>query len=222
MTRDLIIYGAGTFGEAFLDIAHACGRNVVAFVDDAAGDGLCEVAGVPVIGEANVDKFSPDTVRFVSSIGDPQAREEAFQAMQFAGYRPDTLIHPGAQISPHATVGEGSVINTGTFVNRASSLGRGVLMSAGSVVAHHTQIGDFALIALGVSIGGSVIIGDRVFFGIGSTVSTNIGSIGDDVTVGAGAVVVNSVHAGQTMVGVPAAPLGNPIRAVENSSSEVA
>lgn len=222
MSRDLIIYGAGTFGEAFLDIAQACGRNVVAFVDDAAEGDSGELAGVPVYREPNVEVHPPGGVRFVSSIGDPRAREYAFGKMQAGGYKPDTLIHPGAHVSPHATIGEGSVINTGTFVNRASSLGRGVLMSAGSVIAHHTHIGDFALIALGVSIGGSVTTGSRVFFGIGSTISTNIGSIGDDVTVGAGAVVVRSVPEGQTMVGVPAAPMGAPIRAMDSFGPEVA
>jgi acetyltransferase-like isoleucine patch superfamily enzyme len=54
-----------------------------------------------------------------------------------------------------------------------------------------------------VSLGGSVSIGARALVGIGSTVLPGL-KVGDDAVVGGGAVVVRSVPAGATVVGVPA------------------
>lgn len=54
---------------------------------------------------------------------------------------------------------------------------------------------------------GPITIGDRVFLGQRSVVLGGV-SIGDGATVGAHAVVTRDVAAGQTVVGIPARPVG--------------
>jgi serine O-acetyltransferase len=82
----------------------------------------------------------------------------------------------------------------------------------GCIVIHGaTQIGDDCLIRQGVTIGnsgaedplGAPKIGNRVHIGAGAKLIGRI-SIGDDVIVGANAVVVRDVPAGVIVAGVPA------------------
>lgn len=54
--------------------------------------------------------------------------------------------------------------------------------------------------------GGHPIIGSNVFIGAHAIILGNI-KIGDHAIIGAGAVVINDVETGQTVVGVPAHPI---------------
>jgi UDP-3-O-[3-hydroxymyristoyl] glucosamine N-acyltransferase len=64
-------------------------------------------------------------------------------------------------------------------------------------------IGRDTLIVPGVVLGGSTIIGDRCFIGINATTRERI-SIGDDCTLGMGAVLLKSIGDGETWYGNPA------------------
>lgn len=97
-------------------------------------------------------------------------------------------IHPGAQIGP------------GFFIDHG----------AGVVIGETTIIGEDVTIYQGVVLGGTgkekgkrhPTIGDRVVISAGAMVLGNI-SIEEDCKIGAGAVVINSVPPGCTVVGVP-------------------
>lgn len=77
------------------------------------------------------------------------------------------------------------------------------------VIAHHTKIGRNTSMHQGVTIGVSgaaselPIIGDRVYFGAGCKVIGSI-KIGNDVVIGANAVVTKDVPDNAIVVGVPA------------------
>jgi serine O-acetyltransferase len=80
----------------------------------------------------------------------------------------------------------------------------------GIVVSGDAVIGDDVIIRNGVTIGlkkvgepGSPVIGNRVEIGAGAKVLGRI-HIGDDVLIGANAVVVRDVPAGHIAVGIPA------------------
>jgi serine acetyltransferase len=78
-------------------------------------------------------------------------------------------------------------------------------------VGHDARIGDFTTLTYGVHVSGWVHIGKRVFVGAGAVIINGTEdaplTIGDDVVIGAGAVVTKPVVAGLTVVGVPARPL---------------
>jgi len=84
------------------------------------------------------------------------------------------------------TIGSGCVIADGVFVG-SSDHDRG---------DRHQVHGS-----------GPIVIGDRVFLGQRSVVLGGV-TIGDGATVGAHAVVTRDVAPGQTVVGVPARPVG--------------
>lgn len=100
----------------------------------------------------------------------------------------------GIEIHPGATIGEKFFIDHGM----------------GVVIGETTIIGDNVLIYQGVTLGGTgkdtgkrhPTIGDRVTIGAGAKVLGNI-TIGSDSNIGAGSVVIDDVPEHSTVVGVP-------------------
>ncbi|MDD2336055.1 MAG: hypothetical protein PHD01_05730 [Geobacteraceae bacterium] len=99
------------------------------------------------------------------------------------------------EISEHARIGKGLYIaHTG-----------------GTIVAHGVSIGTYPSLHQHVTIGGAgrgdsyghPTIGDRVFFGAGCNVVGKI-TLGNDVAIGANAVVTKSARDNEVLVGLPA------------------
>jgi len=113
-----------------------------------------------------------------------KAREINYKAHRLTGCD----IHPGAQIGK------------GFFIDHAT----------GVVIGETTIIGDDVTIYQGVTLGGvssqkgkrHPTLGDRVVVGANATVLGNI-SIGNDVRIGAGSVVLKDVPNNSTVVGIP-------------------
>lgn len=101
----------------------------------------------------------------------------------------------GSDIPAQARIGNGLYLTHG---------GRGVVIHPGA------KIGDNAVINHQVTIGsdrtgnaGAPIIGDNVFIGVGAKVLGTL-SIGNNVKIGANAVVITDVADNSTAVGIPA------------------
>jgi len=100
----------------------------------------------------------------------------------------------GIEIHPGAKIGEGFFIDHGM----------------GVVIGETAEIGDNVLIYQGVTLGGTShqkvkrhpTLGNNVVVGVGAQLIGNI-YIGENTKIGAGSVVVNSVPANATVVGVP-------------------
>ena len=103
-------------------------------------------------------------------------------------------------------------ILTGIEIHPGAKLGERLFIDHGFgvVIGETAEIGDDVLIYQGVTLGGTGFergkrhptVGDRVVVGAGAAVLGNI-TLGNDSRVGAGAVVVHSVPAGATVVGIP-------------------
>jgi len=111
---------------------------------------------------------------------------------------------------------------TGIEIHPGAKIGRRLFIDHGMgvVIGETTEIGDDCLIYKGVVLGGTTLekkkrhptLGNRVIIGSNSTVLGAI-TIGDGARIGSGSVVVKSVPAGATVVGVPG-------RIVESLTSE--
>ncbi len=119
-------------------------------------------------------------------------RKNAFVAARFVSQFSRFLT--GIEIHPGATIGKRLFIDHGM----------------GVVIGETAEIGDDVLLYQGVTIGGTGSEGgkrhptlkNRVVVGTGASVLGNI-TLEDGVKVGAGSVVVHSVPAGSTVVGIP-------------------
>lgn len=101
---------------------------------------------------------------------------------------------------------------TGIEIHPGATIGKGVFIDHGMgvVIGETAIIGDYCLIYQGVTLGGTgkqsgkrhPTLGENVVVGAGVKVLGNI-SIGHDVRIGAGSVVLRDVPADCTVVGIP-------------------
>ena len=119
-----------------------------------------------------------------------------------------TVVHGTAWVSPGAIVEPGAVILAHAVVNHGAYVGRHAIVNSGAIVEHDVVVGAGSHVAPGAVIGGGARIGRGTFIGLGSRIRDRI-EIGEGVVVGMGAVVVGSVAAGSSVVGIPARTSGN-------------
>ncbi|MEM4260582.1 MAG: DapH/DapD/GlmU-related protein [Candidatus Woesearchaeota archaeon] len=115
----------------------------------------------------------------------------------------------GVIIEDDVEIGSNTCVDRGTLGN--TIIKRGTKIDNLVHVAHNVEIGEYCLIIANSMLGGSLKIGPYSWVAPSASLMNGI-SIGSDVTVGMGAVVVKSVEDGQTVAGVPARPLNEFIK----------
>ncbi len=152
---------------------------------------------------------------------DPAARTSIEVALGYPGvhavwgYR---LAHKMWQSSdrlklPARLISQGVRALTGIEIHPGAELGRRLFIDHGMgvVIGETAEVGEDVVIFHGTTLGGTSMspgkrhptVGNNVTIGAGAKVLGNI-TIGDDSSVGANAVVVKDVPAGSTAVGIPA------------------
>lgn len=211
MTGTLIIVGAGGHGRVAADCAHEMGLwKRIVFLDDHR-DVSCHQERWPVIGATNsvFELLEEGDVGFVA-IGNGEVRNGWISRLNDAGVKMATLIHPKAYVSQFSNIGAGTIVAAGACVNIGSEIAEGCIVNTGATVDHDCRLGRCVHVCPGANLAGNVIIENLSWIGIGSCIKQGI-HIGESVTVGAGSVVISDIEDRQTVVGSPAAPIGERI-----------
>lgn len=203
MTKRLAILGASGHGKVVAEIALDCGWRDIAFYDDAwpelSTNGSYEVVGDTASLVRQVRDFDGVHV----AIGNNRVRLEKYEYLRLQGAEFPILVHPRAVVSQSSSLGYGSVVMAGAVVNADTTISRACILNTGSSVDHDCIVGEGVHVSPGVNIAGGVILGNCSWIGIGAAV-VQCTSIGSDVIVGAGSVVLNDIADGMCVVGVPA------------------
>jgi UDP-perosamine 4-acetyltransferase len=186
----LIFYGAGGHARVAIEAARASGLKPAMVIDDEPKG--TELAGVEVVAASSVNWNKFGAFRFVVAIGDNSIRARVFDDLRKRGGTPATVIHPFSWISPTAKIGAGTVVFGGVVVNANSVIGENCILNTGCSVDHDGKIGSHAHLCPGVRLAGIVTMGERTMVGTGSCCIVGI-TIGSDVTIGAGSVVVRNL-----------------------------
>ena len=105
------------------------------------------------------------------------------------------VIGDDVEIGPNSTIRKSALDDT--------IIGSGTMIGALCNIGHNCEIGVNCILTCNVITSGSSIIGDKVFMGVSSIIRQGI-NIGDNATIGQGAVVITDVPIGETWVGNPA------------------
>ena len=188
----MILYGASGHAKVIMDTLEAIGMKIDYVVDDDAS--ISSLLGY------EVRRDSGHYDRAIVSIGDGRIRKEIVSRLEVREWV--KAIHPKATVSPHASIGEGTVVMARTVINSGAVISKHCIINTGATVDHDCVIGDYCHIAPGVHVSGGVDIGEGSWIGVGSCVKQGV-KIVKWVTIGAGSVVVKDIPDGVTAYGCP-------------------
>ncbi len=206
MPKDIVIIGGGAHAYSVGDLLSQDKEQgrILGYVDQKS-TGLA----FPYLGTDKELLDNPKIVKteIVLAMGigiNVKLRSRLFDVFKNEGFAFLTPIHATAFVNPTARLGEGTVVFPGAMIGPGVITGVNVVIHTQAVVEHRTQIGNHGYVSPGVMICGECRLGERNFLGARSTLVENI-ILADDVTVGAGAVVLKSwEESGVTLVGIPA------------------
>jgi sugar O-acyltransferase (sialic acid O-acetyltransferase NeuD family) len=201
--RKLLIVGSGGHGKVVADAAVEMGSwGKISFLDDKFPD-LQLVAGLSVIGTIDsaasfLDQYSD----LVIGLGNNELRLELIKRCSLIGFNIVNVIHPRSFVSKISQIGQGTVVFAQAVVNPGVKIGTGCIINTSATVDHDCHLADGVHISPGVNLAGEINIGRCSCVGIGSCAKQQI-SIGNNVIVGAGTVIIKDIPDNVTVVGVP-------------------
>ena len=154
MDRQLLIFGAGQYGQVLKEIAQATGRYAqLSFMDDKPNEG--------VIGKLDdYIKFAGLYQDAIVAIGNPEIRLKWIDILE-KYYHIPSMVHPSAYVSPSANIGKGTIVEPLAVVHTSVEIGKGCIISAGSVINHNAVLGDGVHVDCGCIIPARSVIEQR-------------------------------------------------------------
>jgi sugar O-acyltransferase (sialic acid O-acetyltransferase NeuD family) len=204
--KNLFIIGAGDLGreiESWFDLYSPDNvkYKIAGYLDDdpKALDGY--PSDYKILG--SIDDFVPAKNDWIIlAIANPETKEKLYRKLENrANFY--TFIPKNAIIGKNVEIDKGSIILPNSIISTNVKIGKCVIINIGSQIGHDVIIDDFSSLMANVDLGGGVHLGKKVFIGSNATIIPNI-SISENVKVGAGSIVINSIRKAQTIFGNPA------------------
>lgn len=199
MTRKILLIGGGGHCRAAIDVIEATGRYSILGLVEPNLKGSSSVLGYPVIGiDEDLSELLQETKFAIVTVGQikqANIRQTLFEKLKALDAIIPVIISPRAYVSPHAVLGDGTMVMHGAVINANAQVGMNNIINSLALIEHDVQIGDHCHISTGARLNGGVKIGDRCFIGSGAVVHHNV-RIGTGSIVGAGCVVSRDVTVG--------------------------
>lgn len=197
--KKIKIYGAGGHSRVVMDLAEVLGYTITKIFDDFA-DHTQPLTGDnrPSLSESK-ESFLSENEPLIIAIGDNHIRCSLADKVKSPFVK---LIHPNAEVSKYAELGDGTVVNAGGIIQAGAKIGRHVIINTGALVDHDSIVGDFAHISPNVALTGHVEVGEGSHIGAGAIIIPKV-KIGKWCIVGAGTVVIRDVPDYAVVVGNP-------------------
>lgn len=157
---DILVVGAGGFGQSVADAAIQSGQyRVKVFVDDRWAE-IQSIWGIPVIGPvASLAGRDGLPRHAIIAIGNNTHRRGLHDRLLTSGTELVSIIHPSAVISPHAKIGRGAMIMARAVVGTGAVVADGAIVNTCAIVDHHAQVHAFAHLGAGACMPGSSVLG---------------------------------------------------------------
>lgn len=202
LSTRVIIWGTGGHAVSVSETVRAAGGHIVGYVSE---DPLpTTFQDLPVFQELPQSEAG-EKVRVVVAIGDNWTREQIVTRLRTSHPEIEfpAFEHPSASVASTAKIAAGAIIMQGAIVGAAAEVGEHCLINTRASLDHESQLQAFSSLAPGAITGGRVRIGRRSAICIGAIIKHGV-EVGEDVVVGAGSYVHESLPARSVAYGTPA------------------
>ncbi len=196
VVRELVLVGGGGHAKACLDVIQTEGRFRVVGILDRPDFVGTNVLGIPIIG---TDEDAPTLANrglcfliAVGHIATPEPRIRLFKQLGELGAELPVIISPSAHVSPHAVIGEGTIVMHMAVVGPGARIGANCIINTRATVEHDAEVGDHCHIATGALVNGGCIVERGAFVGSGAVLRQGV-QVGECAVVGMGALVRRNV-----------------------------
>ena len=140
----------------------------------------------PTFSQVHLPKYTSTAngVFFNVGISNVQAKRQVIDRCIGIGWKPFTVVHPTAYVSPSCRLGNGVFVGPLGILSSNSTVGDHSIVHLHSSIGHDARIGEYCSILPGARISGNAIVGDRVLVGSNAFVNAGI-RIGHDCQVDA-------------------------------------
>lgn len=209
--KKIAIIGAGGFGrevKMLIDQINAVSQQYefIGYYDDGKENGIL-INGFPVLGKVSELNSVTEEVSVALALGNPVYKKNVVNLVANPKVTFETLIHPSVLIgNDEVSIGKGTVICAGNIITCNISIKDYVTLNLACTIGHDTIIENYVSLMPGVNVSGEVVLEEAVYVGTVAKIINQV-SIGNNTTIGAGAVVSKSIPENCTAVGIPAKPI---------------
>ncbi len=183
--NELIVLGFDGFAKAVIDSARGMNKYDSIVILDKKDNLEKEFADSKVVGTLDeLHDYYGKGYRFVyiANENDMEWRKEVAKKTKDIGFSFATIIDVSADISPEATIGDGTYVGKGCVVGPCVSIGENVILDTGSIIQSGSSIGDLSRVCTRGITEYDVKIGDMCYIGVTSVVVKNT-EVPDNTTV---------------------------------------
>lgn len=186
---NLIVIGAGGHAHACIDVIEQLEQYTISGLVGLPEEMHTQHLGYPVIAiDSDLQKLAKEYRYVFIAIGQiisPKIRTSLYQHVKELGFQLPTIISPSSYISPHASVGAGTIVMHEAIINAGAKVGVNCIINTRSLVEHDTVVGDNSHISTGAILNGDVKIGTGSFIGSGCIIKEGV-TIGNNSLIGMG------------------------------------
>lgn len=202
----IVLFGCGGHAKVIIDTIESRGQfTIEGLYDDNTPLGTV-IMGYPVLGgrqQLLEHKARLPNLNLVIAIGNNKVRMDLYQQFKSEGFVLPAIVHKTAIVARDVTISPGTVVMAGVVINPSTFVGEGSIVNTRASIDHDCYIGSGVHVGPGVTLCGGVSVGQGSLLGVGSQFRPQV-SVGDFVTVGAGATVVQNFESNVVIVGTPA------------------
>jgi sugar O-acyltransferase (sialic acid O-acetyltransferase NeuD family) len=153
----------------------------------------------------HLNDFAPSTDFYVFGFINPN-KNPFLENLKRFNLPYSNLIHKFSYVAKTVEMGQGNFIGAGVVLAPRVKLGDFNFVNRSASIGHDAEILHFNHFGPGCTVAGECKIGNRNFLGVRSAIINNV-TIKDDITVGAGGIVIKDILESGTYAGVPARKL---------------
>lgn len=193
MLKDLLLIGSGGHAVSCIDVIENTGLYKIKGIIGLPHEVGSELCGYPILGSDNdlqaMLKLASNAIIAIGQIKTPVMRKNLYANLIGLGYHLPPILSPHAYVSPHAFIGEGTIVMHGAIINAHVRIGCNCIINSRALIEHGAEIGDHVHLSTSCVINGDVKIGSGTFVGSGALIRQSL-NIGENCVIGMGQQII--------------------------------